>query len=320
MEMHLAPFYGGIFDWISFLFVLGPSLTAAVFIWLNQRSFEKKGLGIEDLLQIWSRVALDSVIVMGICGTMIGIQGMIANNDASTLSTEQLYTTARIALLTLLRMGWCRCRSCLCYSRSDKKTETRLNGFGLGATILLMSYFIIDQCGQTGLSIESFFLLPTALLLYGGILLSSFGLALIKKDQKNPLIILIESNLTATLGGAALGICHWFMEGANYLESRDAIFLVANIIFMGCVGYLVIYYISLYLGQRHLGNFQIKTWHFAEAAAFFIFLVYAPVGTTEFMREASDQASLQDQHEAQQLEINQLKAQIKFLTEKVGEV
>ena len=42
----------------------------------------------------------------------------------------------------------------------------------------------------------------------------------------------------------------------------------------------------------------------------FFFLVYAPVGTTEFMREASDQASLQDQDEAQQLEINQLKAQI----------
>ncbi len=276
MEMHLAPFYGGIFDWISFLFVLGPSLTAAVFIWLNQRSFEKKGLGIEDLLQIWSRVALDSVIVMGICGTMIGIQGMIANNDASTLSTEQLYTTARIALLTF---AWGGVVAGLAFVIRDqkKKTETRLNGFGLGATILLMSYFIIDQCGQTGLSIESFFLLPTALLLYGGILLSSFGLALIKKDQKNPLIILIESNLTATLGGAALGICHWFMEGANYLESRDAIFLVANIIFMGCVGYLVIYYISLYLGQRYLGNFQIKTWHFAEAAAFFIFLVYAPV-------------------------------------------
>ena len=33
MEMDLAPFYGGIFDWIVFLFVLGPSLTAAVFIW-----------------------------------------------------------------------------------------------------------------------------------------------------------------------------------------------------------------------------------------------------------------------------------------------
>ena len=92
MEMDLAPFYGEIFDWMIFLFVLVPSLTAAVSIWLNQSLFKKKDLGIEDLLQIWSRVALDSVIVMGICGTMIGIQGMIANNDSSTVSTEQVYT------------------------------------------------------------------------------------------------------------------------------------------------------------------------------------------------------------------------------------
>ena len=48
MEMDLAPFYGGIFDWIIFFFVLGPSLTAAVFIWLNQSPLKKKDLGIED--------------------------------------------------------------------------------------------------------------------------------------------------------------------------------------------------------------------------------------------------------------------------------
>ena len=75
MEMDLAPFYGGIFDWIIFFFVLAPSLTAAVLIWLNQSPFKKKDLGIEDLLQIWSRVALDSVIVIGICGTRLEYRG-----------------------------------------------------------------------------------------------------------------------------------------------------------------------------------------------------------------------------------------------------
>ena len=217
-------------------------------------------------------------------------------------------------------MGRCLSWSRLCYSRSHKKTELQLNGVGLGVTIFATYSFIISQCFETGLSIKSFFLLPTACLLFEGVFLSSFGLALIKNKQKAPLIILIESNLTATLGAAALGICYWFMEGASYLESRDAIFLIANIIFLGSCAYLFFYYLSLYRGQREKGDFQIKTWHFAEAAAFFIFLFYAPVGTTEFMREASDQAFLQDQHEAQQLEINQLKSQIKLLTEKIGEV
>ena len=64
------------------------------------------------------------------------------------------------------------------------------------------------------------------------------------------------------------------------------------------------------------GNYTNKTWHFAEAASFFVFLVLAPVGLTEFSRESTDQAAIQKQHEAQQLEINQLKAQIKLLTEK----
>ena len=60
--------------------------------------------------------------------------------------------------------------------------------------------------------------------------------------------------------------------------------------------------------------FQIKTWHFAEAASFFIFLVYAPVGNTEFLRESIDQAGIQAQHEAQEIRIEQLEAQIRLLT------
>jgi hypothetical protein len=83
---------------------------------------------------------------------------------------------------------------------------------------------------------------------------------------------------------------------------------------------LFLYFWSLLSGRIDDCNYQIKSWHFAEATAFFLFLVYAPVGTTEFMREASDQALLQDQHEAQELRIEQLEAQIKLLTEKVGEV
>ena len=319
MDMDLAPFYGGIFDWLIFAFVFCPVSMVSLFIWLGQRSPTRNNLRVEDYLQIWSRVTLDSVIVMGICGTMVGIQGMLFNSDASRFSTDQVYTSVRIALLTF---AWGGILAGLAFVIRDqtKEKEIRLNGFGLGATILVFSYFVSEQCLATGLSVKTFFLLPTAWLLYGGVFLSCFGAGLIKNKQKAPLIIAIESNLTATLGAAALGICYWFIQGANYLESRDAIFLIANIIFLGCLGYLIFYFISLFVGHRDKGNFQIKTWHFAEAAAFFIFLVYAPVGTTEFMREASDQASLQDQHEAQQLEINQLKAQIKLLTEKVGEV
>ena len=60
-------------------------------------------------------------------------------------------------------------------------------------------------------------------------------------------------------------------------------------------------------------SWKVKTWHFAEAVSFFVFLVLAPVGLTEFARESKDQAGLQVQHEAQQQEIDALKAQIAIL-------
>ena len=62
-----------------------------------------------------------------------------------------------------------------------------------------------------------------------------------------------------------------------------------------------------------------KNWHLLEAAAFFFFLVFAPLGVSEHFREYKDEISQEIHNEAQQLEIDQLKAQIKLLTEKVGE-
>ena len=64
------------------------------------------------------------------------------------------------------------------------------------------------------------------------------------------------------------------------------------------------------------GNYTTKTWHFAEAASFFVFLVLAPVGLTEFSRESVDQANQRANNEAQEIRIEQLEAQIKLLIEK----
>ena len=96
--------------------------------------------------------------------------------------------------------------------------------------------------------------------------------------------------------------------------------MIATMLSIGCITYLGLYLFALSDGSHQKGNYQTKTWHFAEAAAFFIFLVYAPVGTTEYFRESTDQANQQANNEAQELRIEQLEAQIKLLTEKVGEV
>ena len=129
-----------------------------------------------------------------------------------------------------------------------------------------------------------------------------------------------NANVVAALGGMAIGIFFWFVDGADLARSLDAIYLTATSLMLGCFAYLGIYLFTLYQGVSHEGNYQTKTWHFAEAAAFFVFLVFAPVGITEDLRESIDQANQQANNEAQELRIEQLEAQIKLLTEKVGEV
>ena len=320
IKMDLAPFLGGIWDPILFAFVLSPAVAITCLIWLQNYFSQNIKTSIQDTLQIWSRITLDSTIVMGICGTSIGIQGMIANGDPSGLNIEGTYSSFRLAMLTF---AWAGVLAGIAFAIRDKEQiiQYRLNGLSVFIMVMLViSPLITFQCQSTGVPVRAFLFTSTSWLVYGGIFLSCFFMGSLKQGAKSKLIIAIESNLTATLCGAGLGICFWFIEGANYLNSRDAIVLTANIIFLGCVTYLMLHLFSLYLGQVERGNFQIKTWHFAEASSFFIFLVFAPVGATEFMRESLDQNTTQDQHEAQQLEINQLKAQIKLLTEKVGEV
>ena len=89
MEMNLAPFIGGLFDWVVLGFVIGPSSWVVLASWLNHWIVKREFIGPRDVLQMWSRVALDSILVMGILGTTIGIQGMISNQDLMNLDAPR---------------------------------------------------------------------------------------------------------------------------------------------------------------------------------------------------------------------------------------
>ena len=122
------------------------------------------------------------------------------------------------------------------------------------------------------------------------------------------IVLANNANIVATLGGMTIGIFFWFVDGADLAGSIDAIYLTPTSLMFGCLAYLSIYLFALYHRVSHEGNYQTKTWHLAEAAAFFVFLVFAPVGITEYLRESTDEANQQANIEVQQLEINQLKA------------
>ena len=97
MEMNLIPFFGGIFDPILFGFVAWPAIFLVIAVWVMKSVDDQETLSLQGLLQIWSRVTLDSTIVMGICGTMIGIHGIVAGFNIDNPEKQAVYDSVNIA-------------------------------------------------------------------------------------------------------------------------------------------------------------------------------------------------------------------------------
>ena len=119
-----------------------------------------------------------------------------------------------------------------------------------------------------------------------------------------------DANLLATMGGLGMGIVLWFTSGGVYEGGRAVIYTCALTLIWGSIFYIVAYIASLYFGTQEQGNYQTKTWHLSEGAVFFIFLLYAPVGATEWQRESKDQAVQEANNQAQELRIELLEAQL----------
>ena len=313
MEMDLAPFYGTIFDPILIFYNLLLS-SIGIYVWLSNRiNWKRLGSG-KVLLQSLAKCWLDTGLVVGIFLTAMGAMGLLyyGNKDLN-----DLYQIMPILLATFLWGGIVTGLG-YCVRDVESKIDFSINPFLLAVALLMLVFVFVSQGLATGIPLHEFFTNLTVAQYYFGpfIIITLFSIR-----KKKPLsVVLADANLVAALAGMAMGISLWFIEGADYEASRDAIYLVANVLMLGSLSYLLIYLWSLLMNVTSLCNYQTKSWHFAEATAFFLFLVYAPVGTTEYLRESTDQANQQANNEAQQLEINELKAQIKLLTEKVGEV
>ena len=313
MEMDLAPFYGTIFDPILIFYNLLLS-SIGIYVWLSNRiNWKRLGSG-KVLLQSLAKCWLDTGLVVGIFLTAMGAMGLLyyGNKDLN-----DLYQIMPILLATFLWGGIVTGLG-YCVRDVESKIDFSINPFLLAVALLMLVFVFVSQGLATGIPLHEFFTNLTVAQYYFGpfIIITLFSIR-----KKKPLsVVLADANLVAALAGMAMGISLWFIEGADYEASRDAIYLVANVLMLGSLSYLLIYLWSLLMNVTSLCNYQTKSWHFAEATAFFLFLVYAPVGTTEYLRESTDQANQQANNEAQQLEINELKAQIKNLTEKVGEV
>ena len=313
MELNFPPW---LFTWNQFFFmiyVVLAILPTTRFIAENNSSIIEKRPELE--IHIFGKVGLDIALIMGISGSAIALMGSLHNFEPDI----DPYFQASYVVGTML-MGAGITGASFCFSnlqleepivyKLEKQQAIKL--VALVSAVALIQMYICD--------INFFDFWKFGWTLFFQFFLFTVWASLGSLTGKPKLRCIVEANVAVTFIFLALGIVFWFAEGGDYLNSRNNIFVIARTLFIGAFIHVLLYYVSLFRDESHLGDYKTKTWHFAEASSFVVFLILAPVGLTEYSRESKDQAALAKQHESQQLEINQLKAQIELLTEKVGEV
>ena len=286
------------------LFVNALMSVPTLAMWLFNKEAWKDHGWFTVQLQCFSRVALDIGLVAGIAGSAIGAASMTLTFKSDGVFEEGV----SIALLTMLWggifVGWG-------YFLHNPKVpiEPKVSRVGLIASLVVMSCVCINQLMATKAPLfESYMPLSEALLPY----LIVLGLCFLslRFNGKPWVVSFTDANLLATMGGLGMGIVLWFTSGGGYEEGRAAIYTCALTLIWGSIFYIIAYYASLYFGTQEQGNYQTKTWHLSEGAVFFIFLLYAPVGATEWQRESKDQALQEANNQAQELRIELLEAQL----------
>ena len=298
------------------IFILGPILILSSMItWNNRHLWGSEGL-FKTFFQCWAKVSIEFGLILAILGIAIAVVGLTINfRDGGALFDN----------LPSALVGTCTAVVCAAtgyaFRNGADAVEYRIGKIQWIFFWLITSYFIFDQIAMTGVSVSNTYLQPEFVLFFFPLLclLTYSGI----RAKKSFILSAIEAIFSITMLGIVLGISSWFVNADDFSASREAIVLTGLVFFWGAWFHLQINSVSLVFPNKadsEAANLGIKTWHYCEAASFFLFLVFAPVGATEYQRESTDQANQQANNEAQELRIEQLEAQIKLLTEKVGEV
>ena len=295
---------GSIFSLTEIIFVLGLIASPVFPMWLFNKEAWKVHGWLLVLTQCFSRVALDIGLVAGIAGSAIGAAAMTIAFDGNS----NVEAGVSIALLTML---WGGIFVGLGYFAHNPfiPITTKISRWGLVISLVFSLNALVYMMLETRLNLyDNFMPLSEALLPYLIVLGLCFGC--LRLNGKPWVVSFTDANLIATMGGLGMGIVLWFTSGGGYEEGRAAIYTCAITLMWGSIFYVIAYIASLYFGTQEQGNYQTKTWHLSEGAVFFIFLLYAPVGATEWQRESKDQAAQEANNQAQELRIEQLEAQL----------
>ena len=313
MELNFPPW---LFTWNQFFFMFYVFVavipTAVLLSKNNERALASRP---ELFFHIMGKIGLDIALVMGISGSAIALMGSLQNFDPDI---DPYFQATYIVGTMIFGAGLTGASYCFHYQQLKQPLVYKLEKQQARKLALIIAGVVLVQMYICKINFFDFWRFSWTLI-FQGVAFSAW--AFIGSWSGKPLLrCLIESNISVTFFVLAMGIVFWFAEGGDYLNSRSNIFVLARTLFVGALLHVILYYVSLSRDESHLGDYKTKTWHFAEASSFVVFLILAPVGLTEYSRESTDQISQQANNKAQGLRIEELEAQIKLLTQKVGEI
>ena len=293
---------------VIFFFVIPLPLIIAVCCWRNS---EERAEGISNFslyLRILSKVAMEIALVWGICSACIGLMGLsIYGDNPDELS---IHVTA-----VLMALFWAALLTGFGFVVEKQNDQPKLTLKVVDLVLIFGNLFgtLFGAWYSAGTNFLGDLFHP--ILTSFQLILTLAFLSIARLSRKPWQISLFEANLAVTLIFMTLGIIAWFLNWTDFLSSKESIWLIANVLFWGTMTQVVGYVTVIFFETQPDMKLRTKSWHFVEAFAFYAFLVYAPIGTTEYFRESADQEALQTQHENQQSEIDNLRARLKELEE-----
>ena len=285
----------------------------------NKETIDKIGT-LATWVQLWCRLTIDAALLIGISISSLAVlyvaQGI--STGSYNPDTDESYRAMAEVLSPLVMAGFMAGSAFVLHNPGVqvflKISPTLYVAIFIGFFLASLN---ADLLGLWNFPLAILYNPFSTLILFGLFTLYfCLGLIFSKKDKA---LIASEAMLSAGLCSIGIFFLLWFYEGGDLTESLDAIIVLASILALCSFWMFFIYLFGMVTGTQEELDLPKKNWHLLEAAAFFFFLVFAPLGISEHFREFKDQNSQEIQSRTLQLEIDQLKAQIKLLAEKAGE-
>ena len=213
---------------------------------------------------------------LGIVGVLIGACQIVTTGNVQ----NDLNPAIAVMLLSVFYGGLVSVLGRY-FDKNEQSEITALSNYDL-----MVCIGIVMLIGWASISSHETFLNPVALLIFGAFL--GLGLVVYNFRKKKLAQLLLDAGTGATLLCLIIALIVWFGKG---YPDGSVLALGTIAIFYGTLIFIITFFISLRTGEYYAVNFDIKIWHIAEAASFFIFLIFAPMNLFQYNESLRDSES-----------------------------